>query len=51
MVVLCATYAAENMETAAPNSNGFANDLDCLEVRVIHGRVHDELKIASGRRN
>lgn len=51
MVVLCTAYAADNMETAAPSSNGFANDLDCLEVRIIHGRVHDELKIASGRRN
>jgi hypothetical protein len=51
MVVLCTAYAAENMETAAPNSNGFANDLDCLEVCVIHERDHDELKIASGRRN
>lgn len=51
MVVVCTAYAAEKMETAVPHSNGFTNDLDCFEVRVIHERDHDELKIASGRRN
>lgn len=51
MVVLCTAYAAEKIETAAPSSNGFTNDLDCLEVRVIHERDHCELKIASGRKS
>lgn len=51
MVVFCTAYAAEKMETVAPHSNGFTNDLDCLEVLVIHERDHDELKNASGRKN
>jgi hypothetical protein len=51
MVVLCTVYAAEKMETAVPHSKGFTNDLDCLEVRIIHERDHDELKIASGLKN